>query len=291
MGFGVAFAGGGTKGAAHVGVLLALEEAGMRPTSVAGASAGSIVGGLYAAGISPYQLKNIIIELSKKGFKLLDPNLIGMVKTIAQFINFKPITLSGLIKGDKLERFICGLTQGKNIRDVNMRTVIPCVDLNSGSTIAYTNSLAGVMPMSMVKWETDVPLCEAIRASCSIPAVFQPKKLGDHYLVDGGVTDVLPVDLLIASGEKNVLAVDLSVEYTAPKINNIIEISSHSMSIMRSRLDNYVSSGEKLMLKPNLPENAGVLTFEHMVGCMEAGYDATIKMMPVIKGMFETTSK
>lgn len=286
MSFGLALAGGGTRGAAHVGVLLALEEIGIRPTSIAGASAGSIVAGLYASGISAIKLKEIVIELSKSSFRFLDPDYKNLISSIGQFLTHRPVKLSGLLKGDKMEQYLCDLTGAKTIRDVNMKTVIPCVDLNSGLTIAYTNTLVGTKPINRVQWNTDILLCEAMRASSAVPAVFQPKVMGTMCLVDGGVTDVLPVNLLIAAGEKNVLAVDVSQNYKIPEGTNIFEVASHSLSIMQGCLRDYISYGEKLVLKPSLPDDSGLLTFHQMVACMDAGYDATMKMLPTIKKLF-----
>lgn len=287
MSFGIAFAGGGTKGAAHVGVLLALEKNNMMPSSIAGTSAGSIIAGLYSIGFTPYKLREMVYTLSKKGLRLMDPDYFGIIKTVKQFVMLKPVQLTGLIKGDKLEEYLCKLTNGKTMRDANLRTVIPTIDINSGKTIVYTNSLHGLKHIKHVQWEADVQLCHAMRASCAIPAVFQPKIINNMCLVDGGVTDVLPVDLLIATGEKNILAIDLSDDYKEPDNNNIIEVATHSLSIMRNRLQQHITSGEKLLLKPTLPNSAGLLSFESMIECMEAGYDATIKMMPTIKALFE----
>ncbi|WMJ23649.1 patatin-like phospholipase family protein [Paludicola sp. MB14-C6] len=286
MGFGIAFAGGGAKGAAHVGVLKALEENGLIPTSVAGTSAGSVIAGLYSIGFSVIEMEKLINKLSKTGLHLLDPDYKGILKTITQFATFKPITLTGLIKGDKLEELICDLTNGKNMRDAKMRIVIPCVDLNSGSTIVYTNSLSNVKSFRNIKWSDDAPLCQAIRASCAIPAVFKPKNMENMCLVDGGVTDVLPVDLLLSTGENNVLAIDISNSYMTPKKNNIIEVATHSLSIMQNRLFQYISSGEKLLLKPKLPSDASTLNFLAMNDCMEAGYNAAMEAMPTIKALF-----
>jgi NTE family protein len=286
VGFGIAFAGGGAKGAAHVGVLKALEENGLYPTSVAGTSAGSIIAGLYAIGMSVHEMENLVRKLTKTGLHLLDPDYKGIFKTVTQFATFHPITISGLIKGEKLEKLICDLTDGKTMRDAKMRTVIPSVDLNSGSTIVYTNTLKGVRSFRNIRWRDDAPLCEAIRASCSIPAVFRPKYIQDMCLVDGGVTDVLPVDLLLSAGENNILAVDISNTYISPKNNNIIEVATHSLSIMQNRLFQYITNGEKLLLKPKLPEDASTLNFLAMNRCMEAGYQAAMESMPMIKALF-----
>ena len=286
MSFGIALAGGGARGAAHVGVLLALEEDGLCPQSIAGTSAGSIVAGLYATGISPQQLKEIVINMSATGIYYLDLDLLGIIKAIPQFIVNHKIDLNGLIKGDRLERFLSEQTNGKSIRDTSIRTIIPAVDINSGDTIAYTNSLANVSSIDRVKWKTNILMSEAIRASCAVPAVFKPKLIDDMCLVDGGVTDVLPVDLLLATGEYNILAVDVAEDYTMPKSQNLIEISSHSLSIMSTRLKECHSHGEKLLLTPSLPKQSGLLTLEQMVACMDAGYESAKVHMPSIKAIF-----
>lgn len=286
MGFGIALSGGGTRGAAHVGVLCALEDAGLLPRSVSGTSAGSIVAGLYALGIPPHVMKEHVIRLAEDGKYLIDADYFGIILSIFQFIGRKTISFSGLIKGSKLENYLDELTESANIRDLSMKTVITAVDLCSKQTIAYINSFLGVKEVPNVRWMTDIRLSEAMHASCAVPAVFQPKNIGTMCLVDGGVTDVVPVDLLIAAGEPNVLGVDLSENYAFHERDNIIEISTHSLEIMMSRLSGYRTTGEKLMLRPALPEGAGLLTFKEMIKCMEAGYEATQVMLPAIKQAF-----
>ncbi len=286
MGFGIALAGGGTRGAAHVGVLLALAEAGLYPSAVAGASAGGIVGGLYAAGISPERLKHILLSLSRSGRELVDPDIKGLLRALLQLLTRRPVTMQGLIKGERLERFLCSLTGGKAMHDLSIRTVIPAVDIRTGETIAYTNTLAGVRPVPRVRWSTEFPLCRAIRASAAFPAVFRPVTQDACCLVDGGLTDNLPVTLLLAAGEPQVLAVDVSEEYEPPEGEGVIDIVSHSLTILTTRLREYVARGETLLLHPRLPEKAGLLTFREMAGCMEAGYQQTKEQIPLIRAVF-----
>lgn len=286
MSFGLALSGGGIRGAAHVGVLLALEEAGMVPDSIAGASAGGIVGGLYAAGYSAHELRDIVLELAKKGYTLLDPDYLGLIRAIPQLLTGRELTLPGFLKGDRLEEYLCDLTGGQLMRDLTMRTVIPCVDLNTGLTIACTNTMKGVRQMERVRWSTGLRICDTLRATSAVPAVFSPKEIGALCLVDGGVTDVLPVNLLIAAGEPNVLAVDAGEAYQMPEHINVFEVASHSLSVMQKRLADYVSHGEKMMLTPNLPEDTRLLGFKKMEACMEAGYIETKKRMPEIKRLF-----
>ena len=286
MSFGIALAGGGTRGAAHVGVLIALEEAGLCPSSIAGTSAGSIVAGLYAMGVSVQSLKEIVMQMSQQGLSYCDVDIKEIVKALPKFLILHKFDLSGLLKGDRLEQFVCKQTNGKKITEAKMRTIIPAVDLISGDTIAYTNSLNHVSAMERVQWKTDILICEAIRASMAVPAVFQPKCIDGMCLVDGGLTDVLPVDLLMAAGETNILAVDVAKEYEKPKGNNIIDITTHSFSIMSIRLKESHSRGEKMLLAPNLPKESSLLTFDEMVTCMNAGYDAAKLAIPAIKAIF-----
>lgn len=286
MSFGLALAGGGIRGAAHVGVLLALEEQGLRPSSIAGTSAGGIVAGLYAAGISAQRLREIIKEMSVKGASFADPDIGGILSLVPKLLLRRDSACSGLLKGDLMEKYFHEVTGGCLMRELPMRIVIPAVDLYTGLTVSFTNSLFGLKPVSRVKWVTQIRLCEAMRATSALPAIFRPKVLDGMCLVDGGVTDILPVDLLIAAGEPNVLAVDVSEYYKMPERINLLEIASHSLSIMETRLRQCVTRGEKFLLNPDLPETDGVLNLPQMMDCMEAGYFSAKRAMPQILRIF-----
>lgn len=286
MSFGLALSGGGSRGAAHVGVLIALEENGLIPSSISGTSAGSIVCGLYASGMDSQKLAEIVKYMSQNGKYLIDIDYLGFIKSIPKLILERSVNISGIIKGNKLEKYFYKLTDGKNIRQSNIKIVIPTVDIDSGYTIAYTNSLNDVKKINKLIWKDDISIAAAMRASSSVPAAFQPRMLDGMCLVDGGVTNILPVDLLRACGEDKILAVDISKNYRSPQKNNIFEISSSSLNIMNSCLKELTSTCEKLLLKPPLPENAGLLTFEHMVECMEIGYRYTKRLIPNIKNIF-----
>jgi NTE family protein len=286
--YGLALAGGGTKGAAHVGVLSALEEAGLLPERVAGASAGSIVAGLYAAGMTIGDMRETVRWLSRHGRSLIDPDILGIVLFLPQFLLGRETMLQGLIKGNRLWRFLCDLTGGMEIEGNCNGLLVPAVDVNSGDTVAFTNLFQEEIPFSAlrqehVKWERSGLLCDIMMASSSVPAVFRPKRMNGFLLVDGGVTNNLPVDLLIAAGEAKVIAVDIGEEYEMPRDHSIIETAFHSFSIMSRELKDCRSSGEIFLLKPPMPKGAGLLTFECMEKCMENGYLYTKRMMPRIK--------
>ena len=286
MSFGIALAGGGIRGAAHIGVLAALEENGLVPSSVAGTSAGGIIAGLYASGITPARMKEIMLDVAKTGAALADPDIRGIFSIVPNLLRRKPFLCSGLMKGSLMESYLNGLTSGREMRSLPMRTVIPAVDLNTGLTVAFTNSLFGLRPVQNVKWFTQARVSAVMRATASLPVVFRPKEIEGMCLVDGGISDVLPVGLLMAAGEPNVLAVDVSAYYKQPKKLNLIAVASHSLGITGARLRECMTHGERFLLSPDLPETEGVLNLPQMTECMEAGYTFTRRAMPKLRKIF-----
>lgn len=293
--YGLALAGGGTRGAAHVGVLTALEEEGLLPNQIAGASAGSIVAGLYASGMGIGEMRDTVRWLAKHGKNLIDPDVFGIALFLPQIILGKQTSLRGLIKGNRLQNFLCDLTMNMDIQGKCKGILIPAVDINSGDTVVFTNLFHEQIPLSAlrlehVKWERSGSLCEIMMASSSVPAIFRPRPMKNFLLVDGGVTNNLPVDLLIAAGVPKVLGVDIGEKYEKPHDDSIIEIAYHSFSVMSRDLKDCGSGGEVLLLKPTLPKEAGLLTFDCMEECMDSGYVYTKQMIPRIRKVLEKRS-
>lgn len=283
MGYGLALAGGGTRGAAHVGVLLALEEEGLLPDAIGGTSAGSLTAGCFASGMRAEELCEVVHYLAKHGMEYLDPDLIGMFRLLPQLLFQEKISLSGLIKGKKLNRYLHSLTRGVYLEQLAFPLLIPAVDLISGDTVCFTNirrlSEKDFMRVSgsRVRWVERGALCDIMMSSSSVPGVFRPKKMEGGSLVDGGVTDNLPVDLMIQAGIKKVVAVDIGSTYKMPEDDSIFEVLSHSYSIMSESLEKCKARGEALNLCPKLTDKAGLLTFEHMETCLQEAYQYTKK--------------
>ena len=287
MSFGIALSGGGAKGAAHVGVLMALCENNLIPSSVSGTSMGAIIGGLYAIGYPPEKLKEIIIKFSKNYRRYIDPCYGNYFMALMQFMSNSSITLPGFIKGDKVERYLKNLTKNIAISSVQTPLVIPAVDLISGKTIVYSNIHPKMnSTTSNIIWKNDIPLHSAMRASSSLPAIFYPKKINNAVLVDGGITHIIPTELLMQTGEKNILAINISQEYVKPKSTNIFEITTHSFELMQNELKNFSLGKEKFLITPKLPKNAEMLSFNHMPEFVKAGYNSTIAVMPKLKQLF-----
>ncbi|MDR1506364.1 MAG: patatin-like phospholipase family protein [Treponema sp.] len=199
--YALVLAGGGARGLVHIGVLSALEAAGYPPPSlIVGCSMGAIIGGLYAAGEDIKKLKDFVLErldisdfMEGPGFKMSGP--IGKLFVTGQFIgNFaaKP----GVDPGDKALGLIESFVGDKRIEDCSIPFVCNAVDLVSGREILLRSG----------------SLAKAMRTSMSFPAFFEPVVDGGMCLVDGGVTDNLPVwaarEEGKALGVSRILAVD-----------------------------------------------------------------------------------
>ncbi|MDQ3248095.1 MAG: patatin-like phospholipase family protein [Chloroflexota bacterium] len=185
---GLALGGGAARGIAHVGVLEVLEEHNIRPDYIAGASAGAVAGGLYAAGISARRMHELVRTLkwrSVSGIRLPSFNL---ARLSAVTLPLGLLTLDRLI--DWLDQIV-----GSAVDFDQLQTPFAAVatDIVTGEMIVMNEG----------------PIAPAIRASCSVPGVFTPVRRNDRLLVDGGAVNNLPVSVVRQMGADYVIAVDL----------------------------------------------------------------------------------
>lgn len=288
MSFGIVLSGGGAKGAAHVGVLKALEENNLIPSSVAGASIGAIVGGLYSIGYNAFALEKTLKHFSKNYSMLLDPCYPQYVLSIFQLITNSTITMSGLLRGNKIEAYLKKLTKNKKISQTNMRFIATSVDLKSAKTIAYTNNIESLPKIDNLEWRNDAYLYEIMRASSALPAIFYPKKLNNYLLIDGGISNNLPIDLLYLTGEKNILAVNLTQKYEKTQNTGLFEITMHSLEIMQLNAKSNLLGKEKYLLNLTFPEEVGLMDFKHIEKYVKLGYNTTNAIMPQLKLLFSS---
>jgi NTE family protein len=279
MKIGLALAGGALRGAAHVGVLKALEEAHIPISIVSGTSAGSLVGGMLAAGRSVADLEAEALNLNDK---LLDFNSIGAAKAIVGSIFGRPVGFSGMFKGNEVYKLARRITYGKNISEAPMQVALCAVDLNSGNTVFFTNA-----PIHTIKGDyvvvNDIEMAQAIAASCTIPAIFAPRPFKEMSLVDGGVTEYVPVKVLRDMGADYVIAVDLGRDSKeAQKADNLLEISSRSFDIMSRRLAESTLAYANAVITPYVAD-IGLFEFKKADECIARGYKAAKRMIPTIK--------
>lgn len=175
---GLALGAGAAKGFAHIGVLEALEEAGIRVDMIAGSSMGAIVGGGYASGLSVEALSDV--ALNSDWLDVL--NLIDPI-----------FPTRGFIDGQKIHRFLDELYDHKNIEDLNIPFAATTVDILKGDLFVLNKG----------------NLANAARASSSIPIIFNPLAQDDKVLVDGGMIDPVPVDVVRSMGADYIIAVNV----------------------------------------------------------------------------------
>ena len=318
MKYGLALAGGGARGAAHAGVLLALKEENLLPDVIGGTSAGSIAAGLFAAGMEPEELCELVRHLAEHGPDYLDLNLLSLLGLIPQMLLGLQPRVCGLLKGKRLHTLLHGLTGKQQLEQLNYPLFIPAVDLHTGITVCFTNYLH-LSPASdsfytniplhtntpflrsvktgepgkeqQIIWKNSGFLSDIILASSSVPGIFCPVRMNSFCLVDGGITNNLPVDLMRAAGVKTVAAVDIGSPYRMPEEESIFEILSHSFSIMSANLKDCRSMGETVLLTPSLPEDAGLFSFHRMEACMDAAYRHTKEHIHIFHSLSESFSE
>lgn len=156
---GLALSGGGARGFAHIGALKALEEAQVFPDIISGVSAGSIIGALYADGYTPDEMLELFEDI--------------------KFNDFAEITVprSGFFRIDGFKKFLKQTLRARTFEELSIPLLIVATDLDNGKSVSFTSG----------------PLIDVICASCSIPVLLKPVKIGDTHYVDGGVFRNFPV--------------------------------------------------------------------------------------------------
>ena len=173
---GIALGGGAAKGFAHIGVIKMLEANGIKPVVVSGTSAGSVVGALYASGMDAYAMQEKAFALDES--KIRDVSLFS----------------GGVVKGQKLQDYVNELVGGRTIEKMQKPFAAVATRLEDGQRTVFVRGNTG----------------QAVRASSSIPGVFEAVAIGKAHYVDGGVVSPVPVDAARELGADFVIAVDIS---------------------------------------------------------------------------------
>ena len=206
---GLALGAGGAKGIGHIAFLQALDELGLRPAVIAGTSIGAVIGGLYAAGVSGTRLEQLVKEI---GFR-------DLYKIV---LDFSILSNSAILKGKGVEDFLS--------REISARTF---EELEIPFKVVATN----FWNRRQVVFESG-SLTNAIRASMAMPAVFEPVRLNDIVLIDGGAVNPLPYDLIQSQCDLTI-AIDVSGEKTyAPEnpVPNMVENILSTFQIMQASI-------------------------------------------------------
>jgi NTE family protein len=200
--FALALGGGAARGFAHVGVISVLEQAGLIPDLIVGTSAGSLVGALYASGLNAKSL----IELSRA----MDEVSLGDWNLGSRSV----------MKGEALQALVNQAVKGRKIESFPRPFAAVATDLFNGKMKIFLSGDAGL----------------AVRASSSVPSVFDPVTIDGRDYVDGGLSSPIPVSVCRALGATTVLAVDISARPSFQATDTLAQVLLQTFAIMGQNL-------------------------------------------------------
>ena len=245
---GIALGGGAAKGFAHIGVIKMLEANGIRPDVVAGTSAGSVVGALYASGMDVFQMQSKAVAL--------DESTIRDVRLFS----------GGLVQGRALQDYVNAQVGNTPIQRLKKPFVAVATRLEDGERTMFNRGDTG----------------QAVRASSSVPGVFEPVEIGKWHYVDGGVVSPVPVDAAKQLGADFVIAVDISSKASGKNPGDLLGTLNQSITIMGQRAGQQELARADVVVRPKV--NAiGAADFSQRNAAILEGEKAALAVMPQIK--------
>lgn len=246
---GIALGGGGARGLAHIGVLKALLEAGIKPNIIVGTSMGSIVGGWYAAGHPLEELEKFFLKLEKK-------NILSAAKILYR-------RDGNLFNDPSIQKEIEDNLAHRQVEKCDIQFAAIATDITNGEENVLDSG----------------SLVMALKASSSLPLAFKPVKIGEKLLVDGAFSNPVPADVARRMGADIVIAVDVSsrwVNFSEQefKITNLRSIIENSLQAAEYQLAKEHMRDANLVLRP-LVTQFSWLDFAKADKIISAGYKET----------------
>lgn len=245
---GLALGGGAAKGFAHIGVIKMLEASGIHPDVVAGTSAGSVVGVLYASGMDAFALQETAFGLDEA--KIRDVRLFS----------------GGLVQGRALQDYLNQLLHDQPIERLRLPFAAVATELETGTRTVFVRGNAG----------------EAVRASSSVPGVFEPVAIRGRHYVDGGVVSPVPVDAARQLGADFVIAVDISSRPSGSNPQGLVNILGQTITIMGQQLGQQELVRADVVIRPDL-SGIDSTDFEQKDQAILQGEKAALAAIPAIR--------
>ncbi len=253
---GLALGGGAAKGFAHIGVIKMLEANGFQPVVVAGTSAGSVVGALYASGMDAFQMQQHAVALDEDSIR--DVSLFS----------------GGVVKGQKLQDYVNQLVGDRKIEGLRKPFAAVATELETGKRTFFVRGNTG----------------QAVRASSSIPGVFEAVAIGKSHYVDGGVVSPVPVDAARQLGADFVIAVDISSKASGKNPGSVLGNINQSITIMGQKLGQQELARADIVIRPQVLE-IGAADFEQRHNAILQGEKAALAAMPQIRAKIAQLQK
>ncbi|SFS51471.1 patatin-like phospholipase family protein [Marininema halotolerans] len=245
---GLALGSGGARGLAHIGVLKVLQQAGIPVDYVAGSSIGSLVGVMFAEGLDLEMMEKLAIHLKRKYWlDLTIPRL-------------------GFLTGKKVKELIRLLTKGKHMEELPLPTAVVATDLVKGERVVFRSG----------------PIDVAVRASISIPGIFEPVTVNGRTLVDGGVIDRIPITVVKEMGADIVIAVDVVPKRSSVQIRTVFDVIAQTLSVMEREILNQKLLDADILIHPDLADISPT-AFTRVRECIQRGEEAAVIQIERIK--------
>ena len=240
--------GGAARGFAHIGVIKALEAQGIVPDMVVGTSAGAVVGALYAGGMSGFEMQKQALQVEE-----------GMVLDWA-------LPNRGVLKGEALQVFINQRLKNQSIQKLAKPLGVVATDLQSGEMVLFRAGNTGM----------------AVRASSTLPGIFQPVDINGRDYVDGGLTSPVPVQAARTMGADFVIAVDISNVGRRAKPSGTTDVLLQTFAIMGHAISLHELKDADVVIHPRMNEISSASFEDRHLAILE-GEKAAAAIMPELK--------
>lgn len=241
--------GGGARGLAHIGILKVFERENIKVDLVVGTSMGAVIGAGYSLGIPINHMEKRATEISWTD--LFDPTM----------------PTQGLAEGMKMQNVIADILEHKTFLDIKTQLALVATDIEKAEKVVYTSG----------------PLAKIARASSSWPGIFNPVKIDDRLIVDGGVMNSVPVSVAKELGADFIIACDVGFCVTKNiEITNIMRLLLQSFQIMGQELNTFQSKEADIIIEPDLG-NIDQAGFDRSTEIIHKGQEAAEKILPTLQ--------
>lgn len=248
MKVGLALSGGGARGFAHLGVLKALEEKGVKVDMLSGASAGSVAAAFYAYGYKPEEILKIFENT----------NLLKLV--------WPAFSVTGLFNIQKTESIYKSYLEKDTFEDAQIPIYVAATNLNEGKSELFNSG----------------SLRQAVMASCCIPFIFDPVKIGNDHYVDGGILNNMPTEILKEKGCDFIMGVNVAPVIKEPKLSGPKKMIERISVLALSANVEYSSRLCDLYIKPSELRAYGTFDFKKSRELFNIGYENTMDALETL---------
>ena len=272
---GLALSGGGARGLAHIGVLKVLEQEGIPIDCLAGTSMGGLVAAAYAAGLRPDFLEQEAVHMGS----------VRQLLTLAE----PPLPRRGLFEGQKVSEYLRGHLGERTFDDLRMPLALVAVDLDGGQEVVLREGR----------------VVDAVRATIALPGILAPVEWEGRTLVDGGVLNNLPADVVRRMGADLVVAVDVTSDggttsfvvealrrsrYIPNGLVGTLEVLYRTLVVMMEEIQRHrlAQAPPDVVICPPIPPGVTALTgFSHAAEIVAVGEQAAREALPRVRALLQ----